>query len=514
MRDIEHKAELELGSVVLECRQRRRFVVFLDLGGSWIQVILTPLVTAVFLAIATFALCQHLDAPRLLTVQAMVFVLVATAIIVYVLYFTAPETISLAMHERGFRYKAQLIPFAELAKIRVGKVESGFANAIHGLNQLIGTFHRGARMAATITENSNRATLTVSFKDRRTLFMKNAMIEYQEKDLDKFFGIIREQFPELLNHERVVCEDPLPEVENAPARCAEPASVNSALMNLAANTREGIDPTCGNVTARDAVSEFARGNYRPASLLLGATNDPKLREFYVRALREWTGRPYAFEVWKREEPANPNVWLVSGAHLIDWAWQARGRDQADKVDQQAWATYAERLKQAESELVRAGGLNMEDATPHAFLLRVAIGLNWSREAALKVFDQAVRRCPDHFLAHSDLLTYFCEKWHGSHEEMFEFAHAASDKAPAGSLLPTLIAQAHTERWLYATSFDGDPHGDQYFQRPEVRDCDPLGLHTFTRLAAPCIEPTESLRRQLFRLHTRTLRQPRCRPSGV
>ena len=240
-------------------------------------------------------------------------------------------------------------------------------------------------------------------------------------------------------------------------------------MNSGANTREGIDPTCGNVTARDTVSEFARGNYRPASLLLGATNDPKLREFYVRVLREWTGRPYVFEIWKREEPENPNRWLVSGAHLIDWAWQARGCDTADNVDRQAWATFAERLKQAESELVRAGGLNMEDPTPHAFLLHVGIGLNWSREAVLKVFDQALRRCPDHFLAHSNLLTYFCEKWHGTHEEMFDFAHAASDKAPAGSLLPTLIAQAHTERWLYATSFDRDPQGDNYFQRQEVRD---------------------------------------------
>ena len=79
MRAIEHKAELELGRVVLECRQRKRFVVFLDLGGSWIQVILTPLVTALFLTIATFALCQHLGAARLLTAQAVVFVMVATA---------------------------------------------------------------------------------------------------------------------------------------------------------------------------------------------------------------------------------------------------------------------------------------------------------------------------------------------------------------------------------------------------------------------------------------------------
>ena len=53
--------------------------------------------------------------------------------------------------------------------------------------------------------------------------------------------------------------------------------------------------------------------------------------------------------------------------------------------------------------------------------------------------------------------------------MFEFAHVASDKADDGSLLPALIVQAHTERWLYALAFDQDPDADNYFQRQDVRD---------------------------------------------
>jgi len=203
--------------------------------------------------------------------------------------------------------------------------------------------------------------------------------------------------------------------------------------------------------------------------LLRAAQEPKFREFYVRAMSTWKGHPFAFETWKREEPQSPHAWLLSGAHLIDWAWQARGSDQAEDVDQQAQATFEERLKLAVSDLERAGGLNMEDPTPYAFQLRAAMGLNMARENTLKIFEQAVRRCPDHYLAHSNMLTYLCEKWHGAHEDMFEFARIASDKADDGSLLHALIPQAHTERWLYAIAFDQDPEGDDYFQRQDVRD---------------------------------------------
>ncbi len=40
MSAIENEAELTLGRVILKCRHRRRSTVWLDLGGSWIHLLL------------------------------------------------------------------------------------------------------------------------------------------------------------------------------------------------------------------------------------------------------------------------------------------------------------------------------------------------------------------------------------------------------------------------------------------------------------------------------------------
>ena len=68
-----------------------------------------------------------------------------------------------------------------------------------------------------------------------------------------------------------------------------------------------------------------------------------------------------------------------------------------------------------------------------------------RDEAQRRFDEVVARHPWHRIAHEHMLQYRCEKWFGSHEEMFEFARATAERAPDGSLPPRLIAVAHVER---------------------------------------------------------------------
>lgn len=484
MSAIEQEAEVQLGRQLLECGSRRRSAVWLDLGGSWIQLILTPLAAAIFITIAASAICQKLELPDNVTLPSIVFLFVATAIGFYFMFFTAPDAISLALHERGFRYKKRLVPFADLMRIRAGSLNSGVADAIQSVAQSLGTFHRGLRVAAAINELSARVTLTAWFKDGSTLTMKNALFEYHESDLRQFFDWLRDQHPELLDVDGEAADDKQDAGDNqamgdlefsqsALAVGPQPAPDNAAFRHaaaadLAVKTEDGIDPTFGNVTARDTRNDLAWGNYRSASWLLSITKDPKLREFYVSSLQQWTGHPVVFETWKQEEPENADAWLVSGAQLIDWAWQARGSDSGSTVGEQAAYTFHERLRLAESDLERAAYMNMNDPTPHAFQLRVCLGLDKSREATLANYEQAVRRCPDHYLAHTNFLTYLCEKWHGSHDEMFAFARGASQRAAEGSLLSTLIPQAHTERWLFAVGFDNDPRGNDYFKQEEVR----------------------------------------------
>lgn len=103
---------------------------------------------------------------------------------------------------------------------------------------------------------------------------------------------------------------------------------------------------------------------------------------------------------------------------------------------------------------RVADTDVADPTALAFLIKVAIGVD--PEAAEGYFHRACERDPGHHLAHELMLLALCQKWHGSHEAMFELARDAADAAPAGSSLPMLLVTAHLEHWLYAAHFDGQP----------------------------------------------------------
>jgi tetratricopeptide (TPR) repeat protein len=228
-------------------------------------------------------------------------------------------------------------------------------------------------------------------------------------------------------------------------------------------------PTFGDATAADLRAQLSRGNSRTVSECFRQTTEPNLREFYVTALHEWEGRPGVFEDWKRKAPDDPAAWLLAGAHSTCWAWEARGGGRADTVTGDMGELFIERLDQAADELMRAAALAPEDPLPHAYLILVCLGLNLDQDKTRGYFDEALRRYPESHAAHFFMLGYLCEKWHGSHAEMFALARDASSHAPEGSLVHELIPQAHTERWLYAVHFADEPGGEDYFRQAHVRD---------------------------------------------
>lgn len=146
--------------------------------------------------------------------------------------------------------------------------------------------------------------------------------------------------------------------------------------------------------------------------------------------------------------------LVRGRLLIASAWAARGSGRAESVSEADWQIFTSDLEQARTHLERAADTDVADPTALAFLIKVAIGVD--PEAAEGYFHRACERDPGHHLAHELMLLALCQKWHGSHEAMFELARDAADAAPAGSSLPMLLVTAHLEHWLYAAHFDGQP----------------------------------------------------------
>jgi hypothetical protein len=211
------------------------------------------------------------------------------------------------------------------------------------------------------------------------------------------------------------------------------------------------------------------GDSATVERFFASLTEPDDREFYVQELTTWPGRPKFFDQWVSASPNCADAWLLRGSHGVQWAWEARTGGRAENVDQNAWQVFFARLQAAWSDLGQSARLNPLDATPHGEMIRCAVGLQLPLDKALPCLAAARERAPEPWEAHLRMLYYLCEKWHGSHEEMFDFARKTSADAFDGSGLPTLIAVAHTERWLYAKDFDRDKElAAEYWCDPRVR----------------------------------------------
>ncbi|HUQ01718.1 MAG TPA: hypothetical protein VM261_04445 [Kofleriaceae bacterium] len=197
-----------------------------------------------------------------------------------------------------------------------------------------------------------------------------------------------------------------------------------------------------------------RGDFAAAEQFLEHHRDAAWhdRAYFVEALAERC-KPSVGARWSAARKGAVAD-LVRGRLLIASAWAARGSGRAESVSDAGWQVFTRDLEQARTHLERAAETDAADPTALAFLIKVEIGTDG--EAAERYFQRAIERDPGHHLAHELMLLALCEKWHGSHEEMFELARDAAAAAPAGSSLPMLVVTAHIEHWLYLEHFDGQP----------------------------------------------------------
>ncbi len=203
--------------------------------------------------------------------------------------------------------------------------------------------------------------------------------------------------------------------------------------------------------------------------LLSRVTDPDDLIFYVNlcadvdGVQDWIGEKVT------AEPESTLPLLVQGACDIVWAWEARTGARARLVSREQFELFFRRLKTAEDCLDEVIERNPDDVTARALLLTTGRGRHVDRAEQQQRFDEVIRRHPQHWYAHRQMLQYLCKKWYGSHDEMFEFARTAAAKAPDGSPLPTLVAEAHLEKWMEDLSNSDVDRvaAQQYLRRPDV-----------------------------------------------
>ncbi|MFJ2738833.1 hypothetical protein ACIO3O_04115 [Streptomyces sp. NPDC087440] len=223
-----------------------------------------------------------------------------------------------------------------------------------------------------------------------------------------------------------------------------------------------FDPSLGDGELDHALGAALAGQWLPAAVLLSASaGDEELRTHRVWVLAELAGRERAWlDAWRAARPGDRDGEVLHALALVTGAWEVRGSAGVRFTASERLAAFHELLAAARPVIGGIARRFPEDSVPWLALVQLGVGLG----APAGLFDEwtgeLFRRAPAHRYGHDIALQYRCEKWYGSHEEMFAFADEVAGRAEAGSPLRILPVQAWFE--YFARTEDGS-----VWERPEA-----------------------------------------------
>lgn len=148
--------------------------------------------------------------------------------------------------------------------------------------------------------------------------------------------------------------------------------------------------------------------------------------------------------WCEERGESHIPWLVRGAFKIRWAWTIRGAGYANTVDKNAWEGFHEKLTGAALDLERSYRLNPNDPNSSASLVWCAVGLGLPQEKVVEYYRNALAAEPWNYYAHWAMLMNLKPKWHGSIDQMMDFARKVSAERDAYPSLGFILVNALEE----------------------------------------------------------------------
>jgi len=151
-----------------------------------------------------------------------------------------------------------------------------------------------------------------------------------------------------------------------------------------------------------------------------------------------------------------------GSVEIALAWGSRSSDWASEVTPEGWAGFAEHLSVAEILLERAWALQPNSRTAR-YMMSVELGQHYGRERMELWFQRAMELNPAGDTACYSKLHYLRPRWHGSHEEMLQFATQCVENPAWSGRVSLVLAHA-------MDSYIGDyPKSDQprLWQNPKI-----------------------------------------------
>ena len=152
------------------------------------------------------------------------------------------------------------------------------------------------------------------------------------------------------------------------------------------------------------------------------------------------------DAWKDAEPENIQCNVLRLEVWAAWAWHGRTTAFAHEIPPERVELFYNRMDSAAAELARVLAVSKKrDALMYAAAIKIATGRN-DEQAVVQQYMEAVQSSndPANYIFHTRAMEYFCEKWHGTHKEMLDYAKWITEQLPDGHPLWILIPAAHYE----------------------------------------------------------------------
>jgi len=147
------------------------------------------------------------------------------------------------------------------------------------------------------------------------------------------------------------------------------------------------------------------------------------------------------EHWMTQRPDSITARVALAQSLRSWAWVARGRGYADKVTDEGWRLYNERLAKADAVLESPMKTSVRCPEWYYGMLAVGFGQGWAAGRMKKILEQGLQLEPEYYFLYRQYFTYLLPKWYGKKGDASAFAKSSADKVggDAGDLLYYQIA---------------------------------------------------------------------------
>ena len=130
----------------------------------------------------------------------------------------------------------------------------------------------------------------------------------------------------------------------------------------------------------------------------------------------WQERLKQVKEWSKAKPDTAMSRIALARILTSYAWEARGSGWADKVKDENWTPFFNRLKSALVSLQEAKRLKDPCPVYWSSLQRVALGLQFEKNQYDSIFAQAIKEFPDYDYYYCARAYHLLPRWYGDEGE--------------------------------------------------------------------------------------------------